>query len=227
VDQLHNLSMSSLSMRGPRVPGMVIGTVSNINDPENLGRIKVRLPWLGEGYETDWANIVVPMTGASMGFFFIPSVNDEVLVVFDHGDINRPFVLGSIWNTNEKPPGTSADAMDSIFRLKTKQGNQLIFDDKEKTVQILTASGHYVMLEQQKITITDKSAKNSIVIDAQGQSMQIQSGNKISIKATTIEMEATANMKIKAPMMNVEASGTLNIKSSGIANIQGTMVKIN
>jgi uncharacterized protein involved in type VI secretion and phage assembly len=226
VDQLHNLSMSSRSILGPRLPGIVIGTVSNINDPENLGRIKVRLPWLGDSYETDWASIATPMTGASMGFFFIPSVNDEVLVAFDHGDVNRPFVLGCIWNTKDKPPGTSADALDNIFRLKTKKGNELIFDDKTDKVEISMASGHRITVGPEKIEIVDKG-QDSIVLDSQAKSVQIQSKNTLSIKATTIEMEATSSMKLKAAMMSVEGSSMLDVKSSGIANIKGSLVKIN
>lgn len=233
-DQLHNLSMSSASILGPRVPGIVIGTVTNINDPENLGRIKVKFPWFGQTYESGWASIAVPMTGASMGFFFVPSVDDEVLVAFDHGDVNRPFVLGSIWNNKEKPPGTSADAMDKIFRLKTKKGNELVFDDKIDKVEIRMASGHYITVGPEKIEIMDKG-KDSIILDSQANSiqiqskkdMQIESTNKLSIKAMTIEMEATTSMKLKALQLNVESSATMDIKSSGPATIQGAIVKIN
>ncbi len=235
-EQLHNLSMSSASILGPRVPGMVIGTVTNINDPENLGRIKVKFPWFGETYESDWASIAVPMTGASMGFFFVPDVNDEVLVGFDHGDVNRPFVLGSIWNNKEKPPGTSDDAVNKIFRLKTKKGNELVFDDKTDKVEIRMASGHYITVGPQKIEIVDKG-KDSIILDSQAKSVQIQSQGdmqiestkgKLSMKAMTIEMEATTSMKLKSSAtLNVESSGMMNIKASGVATIQGGIVKIN
>ena len=225
-EQLHNLSMSSFSILGPRVSGIVVGTVSNINDPDNLGRVKVKFPWLGDNYESDWAWIAVPMTGASMGFFFIPDVEDEVLVAFDHGDVNRPFVLGSIWNSKEKPPGTSDDVKNKIFRHKTKKGNELIFDDKTDKVEIKMASGHRITVGPEKIEIVDKG-QDSVILDSQAKSVTIESKNSLSIKATTIEIEATASMKIKSAQVSVEGSATLDVKSSGIATIQGSLVKIN
>lgn len=226
--------MSGASILGPRIPGIVIGTVTSINDPENLGRIKVKFPWFGQTCESGWASIAVPMTGASMGFFFVPDVNDEVLVGFDHGDVNHPFVLGSIWNNKEKPPGTSDDVVNKIFRLKTKKGNELVFDDKTDKVEIRMASGHYITVGPQKIEIVDKG-KDSIVLDSQAKSvqiqsegdMQIQAKNKLSIKAMTIEMEATTSMKLKALQLNMESSAAMDIKSSGPATIQGAIVKIN
>lgn len=227
--------MSSSSILGLKISGMGIGVVTNVNDPENLGRIKVKLPWLSETYETDWASIAVPMTGANMGFFFVPSVEDEVLVAFDHGDILRPIVIGSIWHKTAKPPGTSADAMDKIFRLKTKKGNELVFDDKIDKVEIRMASGHYITVGPEKIEITDKG-KDSIILDSQANSikiqskkdMQIESTNKLSIKAMTIEMEATASMKLKSSStMNLESSGMMGIKGSGVTTIEGGLVKIN
>jgi uncharacterized protein involved in type VI secretion and phage assembly len=222
--------MSSSSILGQRISGVVIATVSNIEDPENLGRIKVKLPWMGENYETDWAHIAVPMAGKDSGFFFIPSVDDEVVVAFDHGDINHPFILGSIWNKSAKPPGKSDDAKKRIFRLRTKEGNEILFDDQSgqaSKVEIRTGSGLCIILGSKKIEIKDKNEKNFVSIDSQSGSIKIESNNNISIKAPNIEMEATASMKIKSKILNVESSGTLDLKANGIMNIQGSLVKIN
>jgi phage baseplate assembly protein V len=228
---LHNLSMSSSSILGQRIPGVVVATVSNIDDPENLGRIKVKLPWMGENHETDWAHVAVPMAGGNSGFFFLPSVDDEVIVAFDRGDINHPFILGSIWNKKAKPPGTSDDAKKNIFRLRTKEGNEILFDDQSsqanRKLEIRTGSGHCIILGSEKIEIKDKNGENSVCIDSQGQSVQIESGNKISIKAPVIEMEATGSMKIKSNTLNVESGGVLDLKATGPMTIQGAIVKIN
>lgn len=234
---LHNLTMSSGSIMGPRISGVVIGTVTNVKDPENLGRVKVKLSWLSDTYETDWASIAVPITGANMGFFFFPSIEDEVLVAFDHGDINRPIVIGSIWHKKAKPPGTGDDVLNSIFRLKTKEGNELIFDDQKgkSQVEIKMACGHYITLGQEKIEIKDKGG-DTVILDGDTKLVQIQSQKdmqiestkgKLSMKAMTIEMEATTNMKIKAMQMNVESSAMMGIKAGAPLTIQGAIVKIN
>ncbi|MEJ2366105.1 MAG: phage baseplate assembly protein V, partial [Deltaproteobacteria bacterium] len=93
-----------------KVYGVVVGIVRDIKDPENLGRVKVDFPWLGEAAEavsiksdddrahSFWARIAVLMAGKERGTYFIPEVDDEVLVAFEHGDMDRPFIVGGLWN---------------------------------------------------------------------------------------------------------------------------------
>lgn len=223
--------MSGNPTMDSRIAGVVIATVSNIDDPDDLGRVKVKFPWMGENYQSDWASIAMPFAGDKTGFFFMPSVGDVVLVAFDHGDVNRPFIIGSLWNKKAKPPGTSQDAKDSIFRIRTKEGNEIIFNDEKnqanRLLEIKTGSGHCIILGSQKIEIKDKNGKNSICIDAQAGSVKMESSNKISIKAPTVEIEATANMKIKSGILKAEASGVAELKASGPMTIQGAIVKIN
>src|SRR5579859_8088567 len=92
--------------------GLVVGTVSSVKDPENMGRVKVKLPWLAspeasstdDMQETDWARMATPSGGNGRGFFWLPEVDDEVLVAFEHGDTARAFVVGALWNGQDKPP---------------------------------------------------------------------------------------------------------------------------
>ena len=90
----------------PRDPvaGPVVGIVTNNEDPGGLGRVKLFLPWPSDENETDWARVCTPMAGKERGIFFLPEVEDEVLVVFEHGDPRRPVVLGGLWNGVDKPP---------------------------------------------------------------------------------------------------------------------------
>ena len=86
------------------IDGPIIGIVTNINDPDKLGRVKVKFPTLGASEESHWARIATPLTGAERGAHFLPEVNDEVLVAFVHGDINHPYIIGGLWNGMDKPP---------------------------------------------------------------------------------------------------------------------------
>jgi hypothetical protein len=88
-----------------QINGVVIGVVTNANDPEKNGRIKVRFPWLDDKHETDWIRIATMMAGSFRGSLFRPEVNDEVLVAFDHGDVRFPYVIGFLWNGQDQPPG--------------------------------------------------------------------------------------------------------------------------
>jgi uncharacterized protein involved in type VI secretion and phage assembly len=107
------------------VNGVVVGLVTSVDDPEQQGRIKVHFPWLDEGHETDWIRIATLMAGNDRGSFFMPEVDDEVLVAFEHGEARFPYVIGFLWNGRDAPPG--AHVRDRIF--KSKNGHQIRFLD--------------------------------------------------------------------------------------------------
>ena len=82
---------------------MVNALVSNIDDPDELGRMKVTFPWLGDKSESHWARVAVPGAGNERGVLIMPEVGDEVLVAFDHGDPRLPYVIGGLYNGKDKP----------------------------------------------------------------------------------------------------------------------------
>lgn len=89
-----------------RIYGVVVAIVTNNRDPEKLGRLKVRFPWLSDVNESAWARLCTPLAGKGRGFYYLPEIDDEVLVAFEFGDINRPIILGSLWTGEHIPPGT-------------------------------------------------------------------------------------------------------------------------
>ncbi len=201
-----------------KVNGVVAGIVTNNNDPDKLGRLKVKFPCFSDNNETAWIRMTTFMAGPDMGSFFLPNVGDEVLVVFEQGNLNCPYVIGSLWNEKAKPPEKYSDGKNNIRKIKSKCGHELIFNDEEKKekIEIHTKAGHKIILDdssgEEKVEINDKSGKNSILIDSATNSIAISSQLTLSIKAQTIE---------------IEAGGNMTIKSSGILNLQGSMVKIN
>ncbi len=205
-----------------QVSGVVVGIVTDNKDPEKMGRIKINFPWRGEeGKEqTYWARTSTFMAGKDRGSFFMPEVHDEVLVAFDRGDIDHPFIIGSLWNKKDNPPETNEDGKNNIRKIKSRSGHEIIFDDnaeqKKEKLEIHTKAGHKVLLDdtvgKEKIEITDKTGSNKMVID--------------SVK-NSIDIESAAQLNIKAKMITIEATGNLTVKSGAILTIQGTMVKIN
>ena len=87
-----------------RVYGVVIGMVTDVDDPNAQGRVNVKLPWLPGENESFWAPVATLMSGGGRGSWFMPEVGDEVLIAFEHGDQNFPFVIGYLWNGVQKPP---------------------------------------------------------------------------------------------------------------------------
>ena len=95
--------------------------------------MKVKFPWLAND-ESAWARLAVPMAGAGRGFYFIPEVNDEVLVAFEQGDINRPYVIGCVWNGRDAPPEPASKVVDASGKvnqriLKSRLGHTITIDD--------------------------------------------------------------------------------------------------
>jgi len=176
--------------------GLAVGIVTNNKDPENRGRIKVRFPWLADEAESHWARLAVPMAGADRGMLFMPEVNDEVVVAFEHGDFNRPYIVGAVWNGEDAPPLAASSAVDGsgavVKRImKTRAGHIIQLDD--------TAGA-------EKIEIIDKSSGNSIVIDT--------AANKITIEAKMeIELKAGQAINLSAPQIKID--GTQGIQLSG------------
>ncbi|WP_370573070.1 phage baseplate assembly protein V [Methanomethylovorans sp.] len=200
--------------------GVAIGIVTSNNDPDGRGRVKVNLPWRGEDDESYWARIASPMAGNERGLVFYPEVDDEVLVAFERGDINYPYVIGSLWNGQDKPPETNADGKNNIRKIRSRSGHEIIFNDddkaKQEKIEIHTRGGHRIILDdsggKEKIEIVDKSGNNKITIDSVQNSIALESAMKLTIKANVVEIEGTAS---------------LTLKSNASLTIQGMPVKIN
>ena len=233
------------------LPGVTIGVVTDINDPEKLGRLKVKIINRNSSdYETDYIRVMTPMTGKEWGSFFFPEVGDEVLVAFSHGDINRAYVLGSLWNKNYKPPTTIEDQKNNIRMIKTKSGHQLIFDDEDKKENILikTPKSLTIKLEDEKeiITITDKDGKNLMTIDSKNGLINVVAENKITVRSgksnmildaqkDSLSLESSSSINIKSQQISIDAKsslelkagGSLTVKCDGPTTLKGATVKIN
>lgn len=204
----------------PYVYGVVIGIVSNNKDPAKLGRVKLKFPWRNCQDESDWARIAALMAGKDMGSFFLPDVGDEVLVAFEQGNIKHPYVIGMLWNGKDTPAENNSDGKNNIREIKSRSGHRIIFNDnsqqKKESIKIVTKAGHTILLDDssgmEKIQIIDKTGSNSVNID--------------SVKKS-VTIESAASLKIKSPMIDLEASGSINIKSNGMVTIKGSLVKVN
>lgn len=211
------MSNDNEQSQGNKIMGIVLGLVTNNQDPEKMGRVKVKFPWFNQQYESEWARVSTFMAGKERGAFFLPEVGDEVIVAFDNGDICYPYVIGSLWNGIDKPPESNSDGKNNIRKIKSRSGHEIIFDDSQKKekIEIHTKAGHDILLDdsagEEKIEIKDKTGDNSIQIDSVQNSMKILSKSKISIKAGSIEIESNGMMSIKAGAALTIKGATVNI----------------
>ncbi|GMT48089.1 MAG: phage tail protein [bacterium] len=206
--------------KGKKTAGVAAGIVTNNQDPDGLGRVKIKFPWLSDDNESDWVRIATFMAGSERGSFFLPEVGDEVLVAFEHGDINHPYVIGALWNGVATPPETNSDGQNNIRKIRSRSGHEIIFNDddtaKQEKIEIHTNAGHKIVLDdtagQEKIEIIDKTGSNKMTIDSVRNSVNIESAMQLKIKANIVEIEGTTS---------------LTLKSNAILSIQGLPVKIN
>lgn len=214
---LLELLQSEDQQEGSRIQGVALGLVTNNKDPEGLGRVKVKYPWRENEPESSWARVAVMAAGKDRGTVWIPEVDDEVLVGFDKGNIEHPYVLGSLWNGQDDPPEKNSDGDNNTKLIKSRCGHQIKFFEKQgsESFEIKTQGGHVLLMDDTagsaQIVIKDSSG-NQIVIKSQQNSLTIESG---------------LSLKIKSQQIDIEAGASMNIKATGTLSIQGALVRIN
>jgi uncharacterized protein involved in type VI secretion and phage assembly len=197
-----------------KIYGVVVGIVTNNKDPDKMGRVKVKIPRISGEDESHWARVVSFMAGKERGAFFLPEVDDEVLVVFEHGDINMPYVIGSLWNGVDKPPETNSDGKNNIRVIKSRSGHIIRLNDEDG---------------KEKIEIIDKSEKNSIIFDTAKNTITVTTDKDIALLASqgTIKLNAQ-KIEIKSSAeTKIEAGAGIDVKASATMNIKGATVNIN
>lgn len=201
--------------RTGRVTGVVVGVVTNNKDPDKLGRVKVKFPWLSDNDESNWARVAAPMAGKKRGFFFLPEVEDEVLVAFDHGDVSSPYVLGALWNGKDAPPVTNDDGKNNVRIIQSRSGHVVRLTDEDG---------------KEKIEIIDKSKNNSIVFDTAKNTITITSDQDIAVSATkgTIKLDADkVEITAKSSLKVASPQGSVDVSAQGNMKIKGQTVNIN
>jgi hypothetical protein len=209
--------------------GVTVGKVINPLDPMMLGRVQVQLPFIDSLDLSPWARIALPMAGILHGTYFIPNLNDEVLVAFEHGDVNAPYIIGSLWNAMAPPPLQSP--IPQIRAIRTLAGNQIVFTEVPPSVTLQTGPTPPSVMPSPP---TPTGPYQTIMMSTAG--IQIMSPTPIQIMSPAgIQIVAGANIInltpdgitiTGTPNLNLAAAGTLNLTAPAI-NITGGLVKIN
>jgi phage protein D len=209
-----------------RWAGAVTAIVTNTDDPNGWGRVKVKYPWVTDEDESFWARVVAAGAGPDAGLATIPAVDDEVLVVFLHGNFDQPCVLGGLWNgLDGVPPATaSAPAGEKplVRSWRSRTGHHItVYDNADNKVEVATHGGHHLRLDDANGQITLRSAGGlEVVLDDAHQKVSVTSSD-------TVEVTATRALTLKAANVKVEASGSLDLQASGPVRVKGATVSLN
>jgi uncharacterized protein involved in type VI secretion and phage assembly len=192
-----------------RVYEPMVALVTDNKDPNKLGRVKVKIPVLSNTDTSWWAPIVMLGAGKNRGWFFIPEVDDEVLVIFEHGDVNRPLVVGALWGGKDKPPDKNPGGNPRRV-IKSREGSKITFDDEKE--QLIFEDG----LGKGKLTFDAKANKITIESLSGDVCFQAPTGD-VQILAKELEMKATSNIEIHAGSnMAIGTDGKATIKGSDV-----------
>ena len=173
--------------------GVYPALVSDILDPENLGRVEVSFPWLGSDGDgvRAWSTLTSPYADDDQGLQIMPEVGSQVVVAFEAGNLRRPYILGSCWNGKAETP-KAVERENNIRVIKTRSGSELEFDDSEGAAKVTLkmASGHVLVLDDSTSTIT----------------LSHSSGHVINFSAAgAIEITANSTVELNAAAFNVHA----------------------
>jgi len=184
----------------------MLGVVTNNDDPDKLGRVKLKYPTLTNSHESNWARLAAPGAGKDRGLVWIPDVGDEVLVVFEHEDINRPIVVGGLWSQKSQPSDSS----------------NLVASGKAIAIHIDTHGkmGLKIMDSPNDTSLNLGDPDNHLALSKTNRQVNLKSADKVTIEGMNISVSAQANLEIKS-------SGNIKIEGSGVVEIKGAMIKLN
>ena len=232
---------------------MVVAQVSDVNDPQGRGRVKLTYPWLSDTYVSDWARTVQPGAGKDRGAMVVPEVGDEVLAAFEQGDIRRPYVLGGLYNGVDTPKAGPIDLVDTgsgeINRRSfvSRCGHRLDFLDqagKTEGVTIRTGDDKLQLLMDAtgtKLTVHSDGtvlveARQGVTVDAAASTVELKGGdikltgkNGVTIDGGggAVKVTAGSELSLTGVSAKLEGSAQAEVKGGATCSISAGLVRIN
>ena len=210
--------------------GVTTGTVINVLDPLMLGRVQVQMQFIDALDLSPWARIAVPMAGMLHGSYFIPNIGDTVLLAFEHGDVNAPYVLGSLWSAAAPPPQQTP--VPQIRELRTLAGNQIVFTEVPPSVTIQTGPTAPVPAPAPPSSV---GPHHTVMLSPAGIQAMTPTSILLQVGATTllmtpegITLQASGNIvTLGAGGINIVAGVNTSITAGGVASVTAPLVRIN
>ncbi|MBN2825409.1 MAG: hypothetical protein JXQ76_08805 [Campylobacterales bacterium] len=257
ISHLQQYIDTNIGREQHKIYGVVTAIVTKNKDPNGLGRIKVKFPWMSESknQESNWVRIATLMAGNKRGTYFIPEIDDEVLIAFENGDVDAPYMIGAIWNGKDKPTENNDNDKNDIRSITSRSGHKIILDDtkntevvtiidktkkmklvfkvKDKAVELFneTAQGTMKIYSKGKMTIQSDddidiiSKKNINIKATQDINVDANNINTKSKANTKIDAGAKADILSKAPM-KLDSKATMDLKASAPVKMEGATVGI-
>jgi phage protein D/phage baseplate assembly protein gpV len=194
---------------------LVVGVVTNNNDPQQRGRVRVKYPSLSDSEESAWAPVATPSTGNQRGFLMLPQPGEEVIVGFEHGDSRRPIVLGSTFNGRDKPGDELYQKRDGSLAVVS---NEKIHLHSKKDFEIKSDQNMVVEItKDEKVKVSGNATHESTGNNnMKAQQFTVEAGSSMTVKGMSVTVEASASLTLKGATVDIQGSGPVNIKGAVI-----------
>lgn len=240
LDNIAEKQVTKTDTGDNRIFGVVVGQVVDNYDQDRKGRVCVTVPTRDRNAnELKWARVAMPSSGSSWGHFFLPEVGDQVLLVFEQGNIEKPYVIGCIPKDNDRILTQSADQDNQFKKIVTRHGNTIYFEDNKTgdgandKIFIQTAKEeHRIELDNEKktIRISDKEGKNQIEMKTETGQMLVKAGQKLTIQVgDSIELimnGSNGKVSLRSTSLAVEASNSVDIRANSKAEVSAATVSL-
>ena len=204
-----------------------LATVKENNDDKGQGRVKVAFDWQKNGKTTNWIRVQTPNAGVSgavpknRGWVFVPEVGDQVMVSYEHGNPDRPYVTGSVFHSGSDKGGDKDNKVKSII---TRSGNAIVFDDETGSIVITDQTGKQLIMLDGTDAIT-VMAKKSITLTNEAESVIVMDDKSIGLQADTIALEGRKSVTLLSGNECMVLSSEKSIISSSGTNIKQEAAK--
>ena len=204
-----------------------LATVKENNDDKGQGRVKVAFDWQKNGKTTNWIRVQTPNAGVSgavpknRGWVFVPEVGDQVMVSYEHGNPDRPYVTGSVFHSGSGKGGDKDNKVKSII---TRSGNAIVFDDETGSIVITDQTGKQLIMLDGTDAIT-VMAKKSITLTNEAESVIVMDDKSIGLQADTIALEGRKSVTLLSGNECMVLSSEKSIISSSGTNIKQEATK--
>lgn len=240
IDEIAEKQVLKTETGDNRIFGVLVGVVAKNYDKDMPGRVCVTVPVRDkDANELKWARLAMPSSGRGWGHYFLPEVGDQVLLAFEQGNIEKPYVVGCVPKDNNKFLTKAVDENNQFKKIITKNGNSIIFEDnsagegeKDKITIHTAGEQHSICLdnEKKKISITDKDGGNQIVLMTESGKMNITAAQSLTIKVgdtITLKMNGSSGaVQLECGKLTVNANSGLQLESGGFAKLAGATIKV-
>lgn len=242
IDEIAEKQVLKTDTGDSRIFGVVVGVVVKNYDKDFPGKVCVNIPTRDDNFNTlKWAKIAMPSSGKKWGSYFLPEIDDQVLVVFEQGNIEKPYIIGCIPKDSDQFIKRAVDENNQYKKIMTKNGSHITFEDnkegegeKDKITMETAKKAHTFSMDNEynAITLKDKEGKCELVMNTKDGNIAVTAEQKLTIRVgDSIELimndiNGSGKVTLKCNNFTLEASNNVNLNSNRMVNVTGANVML-